>query len=507
MSAILPVPELKIGDVAQDLTSKEARARAYEDVEASRERCQDFKQFIREAWHVLEPDTQFVAGWHIDAKAEHLMAVSRGEITRLQINEPGGFMKSLVTSVFWQAWEWGPLGRPALRYLTTSYEQTWAIRDARRTRDLIESEWFQARWPTVLLRTGERSFENDKRGYREAKPFGSLTAGRGNRVIIDDPHSTEQAESQTERDTAIRIFRESVQDRLNDPLRDAIVLIMHRLNRDDLCGQIERLGLPYTKLVLPMEFEPERKCTTFVNNEMFWEDPRSTAGELLDPERHPRHEVEDLKKAMGGVAWSAKAQQNPTPREGAMFKRHWFENKIIKAEGVPKGTVWVRHYDLAATKNKTSPRTVGIKMGKTRDGDYIVADCKACQESGSAVRKFVKSIAQTDGKRVHVSLPQDPGQAGKTQAEDYVKMLAGYKAKAKPETGSKESRAEPFAAQVEAGNVYLVEGDWNEAYIDELCEFPAGRFKDRVDASSGAFSYLVTEKISNYTEALMANTS
>ena len=96
---------------------------------------------MREAWHVLEPTTPYVHGWHHDAICEHLEAITKRQITRLQINQPPGTMKSLVASVLWEAWEWGPAGMPGLRYLTTSYTETYARRDSRRMRDLVLSEW------------------------------------------------------------------------------------------------------------------------------------------------------------------------------------------------------------------------------------------------------------------------------------------------------------------------------------------------------------------------------
>ncbi len=99
-------------------------------------------------------------------------------------------MKSLIVSVFWPAWEWGPCGLAGLRYLTTSYKEDFVKRDARRMRDLVSSEWYRALWPHVALsRSGEISFANTATGSREGMPFASLTAGRGDRVIIDDPHS------------------------------------------------------------------------------------------------------------------------------------------------------------------------------------------------------------------------------------------------------------------------------------------------------------------------------
>src|SRR5262249_31655898 len=152
-----------------------------------------------------------------------------------------------------QAWEW--TFAPGQRFFTTSYTETYARRDSRKTRDLILSEWYRTLWPSIVLeRDNETDFENTMKGYRKAVPFASLTAGRGNRLIIDDPHSTEQAESDADRERATRMFRESATSRLNDPERDCIIIIMHRLHPEDLCGVIETLDLPYTKLVLPMEF-------------------------------------------------------------------------------------------------------------------------------------------------------------------------------------------------------------------------------------------------------------
>jgi len=233
--------------------------RTKRDADRIRQKCESLSGFIEEAWPVLEPDTPYVHGWHIDALAEHLEAITIGQITRFAANEPPGCMKSLEASVMWPAWEWGPCNRAGLRYLSSSYQIDYAGRDARKHRDLVLSEWFQTLWPEVeLIRWGETSFENTRRGSREAKPFASLTAGRGNRVIIDDPHSTETAESDAERDRAARIFRESVTSRLNDPKRDAIVLIMHRLHESDLCGIIDRVGMDYVRLILPMEYERDR---------------------------------------------------------------------------------------------------------------------------------------------------------------------------------------------------------------------------------------------------------
>jgi predicted phage terminase large subunit-like protein len=225
---------------------------------------------------------------------------------------------------------------------------------------------------------------------------------------------------------------------------------------------------------------------------VYRQDPRTRDGEILDPVRFPRQELDRLYNDMTSYAVAGQYQQRPAPREGGMFKRAWFEGRIVKA--APRGTIWVRHWDLAGTRGGTGARTAGVKLGRDRDGRFYVGHVEKLREDGRSVRKTIKLAAELDGKTVYISLPQDPGQAGKAQGDDYVAMLAGWKVHVEPETGDKVTRAEPFAAQCEHSNVWLIEGEWIEGYLDELCNFPAGKYADQVDASSGAFTRLMQLK-------------
>lgn len=476
------------------------RERIALDGERIRSRCQTLEGFIKEHWHILEPARPLKFGWALRAMCRHLEAVTEGRIQFLLITVPPGMMKSLVM-VFWTAWEWGPSGRPDLQMLATSYSQPNVLRDNLKLRRLIESDQYQALWPLKLRgdQNAKGKFENTGNGFSEARPFGSMTGGRGDRVKVDDPHSTETAESDAERATTVRIFREGVTDRLNDLTSSAMVIIMQRLHSQDVAAVAMELDLGFVHLNLPMEFEAERidkdgkrsggACRTYIDGELFFEDPRTEEGELLFPERFPRQEVERVKRAKGEYAYAGQYQQRPAPRDGGLFKREWFADKVRRV--APKDTLWVRHWDLAATKSIGAARTAGVRLGKAPDGSYWVGHVVKTQEEGNAVRRLIKATAETDGREVEISLPQDPGQAGKVQAQDMVAMLAGWVARAEPETGDKFTRAEPFSVQCEAGNVFLVEGDWNSDYIDELCSFPNIKFKDQVDATSGAFGRLV----------------
>ncbi len=453
--------------------------------EQIKERCATLAGFVREAWHILEPSQPYIHGWHIDAICAHLEAVTAGRIHRLLINVPPGTMKSLLVSVFWPAWEWGPAGLPSMRYLTTSYSETYAKRDARRMRDLVSSEWYQALWGSAvsMTRVGEMSFANTATGNREAVAFASLTGGRGDRVIIDDPHSTETAESEAERARTIRIFRESVPLRVNDAAKSAIIVIMQRLQQNDVSGVAIDMKLGYEHVMLPMEYEPERQCITSIG----FRDPRTADGELLFPERFSRATVERDKVPLGSYGIASQFQQRPSPRGGLMFKRVWFN--IVDV--APAGLQWVRGWDLAATVSETAAFTCGVKLGRDAHGRFFIGHVVRERQTGAAVRRIIRNTAEADGILVTVDLPQDPGQAGKTQAQDFIAMLAGFTAFASPESGDKEIRAQPIAAQAEAGNVSVVRGPWNEEFFNEIELFPTGKFKDQVDALSRAFSRLV----------------
>jgi len=437
---------------------------------------------VRAAWHVLEPTSELKWGWSLDAICEHFEAVTNGEVKKLLINVPPGCMKSLLTGVLWPAWEWGPKGRPGLRYLGTAHKQDLGVRDNLKCRRLIQSEWYQERWPMKLTsdQNAKTKFENEHTGFREAMAFTSLTGSRGDRVLLDDPLSVDHANSDADMKAAEITFTEALPTRVNND-DSAIVVIMQRLNEKDTSGIILQRELGYVHLCLPMRFEAERKCTTSIG----FQDPRTVDGELLFPERFPEETVASLERTMGSYAAAGQLQQRPAPREGGMFKKAWFP--IVRA--IPAGTRFVRGWDLAATEG-AGDWTAGVKIGRQKNGRFIIAGVARDRKATAGVEQMLVNTASQDGYMCEISIPQDPGQAGKAQASYYIGKLAGYTARATPESGDKETRAGPLAAQAEAGNVDVLEGDWNETFFDEITVFPNGSFDDQVDGASRAFNAL-----------------
>ena len=204
-------------------------------------------------------------------------------------------------------------------------------------------------------------------------------------------------------------------------------------------------------------------------------------------------QVERERLLMGN--WKIKAAA------GLYFKRSQLGDIL---NSVPADVIqWVRCWDLAATEKDEGgdpAYTAGVLMGKRANGRYVIANVVNKQMSASDVRQTIKHTAQMDMaqyKRVRVRLPQDPGQAGKEQAQSYIKFLAGFDVTTVAESGSKEARAEPMAAQWQVGNFDIVYGDWNEEYLLQLENFPDGKFKDMVDASANAFAEIETKNTFN----------
>ena len=479
--------------------------------------------YIERAWHVIEPAREFSPNWSIDAMCDHLEAVSRGQIKRLLINVPPGTMKSLTTEVLWPSWEWGPQNRPSLKYVSFSYSVDLTTRDNRKTRQLIASRWYQELWGDRFQIASDQDaktkFETTALGFKLATSVGGVGTGeRGDRVIVDDPHNVKDGESLAKRASTLQWFTETLPTRVNDPIHTPIVVIMQRVHDQDVSGLILAQELGYEHLMLPMEYEPERACYSTVKpsymkseltkvkynsdekcykpdpegeTERYLVDPRTEENELLWPARVDRVTVERDKKVMGSYAVAGQLQQRPVPRGGGMFSREWFE--IV--DSIPSDAFIVkraRGWDLAASTTSTSPYTAGVKISKTRDGTYYIEHAIRIRESAGKVENCIKNTSSQDPRNCLISIPQDPGQAGKAQKLYYAKLLAGYNVRFSPESGSKEMRAEALSAQAEAGNVKIVRGDWNKEFLDELCLFPRSTYKDQVDASSRAFHELLT---------------
>jgi len=218
---------------------------------------------------------------------------------------------------------------PHMRYICAAHQQGLAIRDSTKMRRLVTSEWYQKHWGDRVKLTGDQNaktkFETTATGFREAMAAGSITGSRGDRLILDDPHSVEGANSDAMRATTLEWFTEAVPTRLNNPKTSAIVIIMQRLHEEDVSGVVlDRKGFKgvYDHICLPMRFEAWR---TGIETKLGYADPREEEGELLFPARFPAEVVDRDEAAMGPYAVASQHQQTPTPRGGGVIKDQWWQ--------------------------------------------------------------------------------------------------------------------------------------------------------------------------------------
>ncbi len=467
------------------------------------------REYVEQAWHVLEPANKFVPGWHIDAKCEHLQAVSEGQIKRLIINEPPRHMKSLSVAAFWPSWEWGPNNHPQKRYLFSSYADALAIRDSRKCRNLIQSPWYQRYWSDRFQLTGDQNakqrFENDHQGYRIATTVRGVGTGEGGDVIcVDDPHNVREVESLTKRVEALLWWDESMSTRGDNPDTVAFIIIMQRSHDKDLSGHVLAKETGYEHLCMPGRYEGENRIVTSLGKP----DPRKEVGELLWPERYNAKAMDKLEKDLNSsYAVAGQIQQRPVPREGGGFNINDFE--LVKSFDRSQIVQSIRYWDKAGSLKSVpgAKFTAGVLMHKlqeeiTDEDDHIIDDPEESfviehvehgQWEAPEREKRIKQTAVVDGHSVVIWVEQEPGSGGKESAQATQRKNPGYTVEVDKVTGDKDTRAEPYQTQVEAHNVRLIEGPWVRNFLDEHEIWPNGTFKDQVDAAGGAMNKLTGE--------------
>lgn len=446
------------------------------------------REFIRPSWGVLEPGTPLSWNWHIDLIAEYLEAVTSGDIKRLLINVPPRHMKSRLVTVMWPCWEW--TRKPETSYLFSSYAESLSRDHSRDRRDIVKSDWYQRLYPSIKIREDQGEiihFKNTSGGAMFSRGTGGTSTGKGgNRVIVDDPHNVKQSESEAQRDAVLGDFDRNLNTRLNDPAKDAIIVIMQRLHEKDVAGHIladiggyEHVNLPAeapvkTTIVLP------RSKRRIVRNQ----------GDLLWPGRVPQKVLNGLKRAMGARAYSGQFQQNPTPSGENLFPRDRWNIYDPLNPPYPLATAeqWLQSWDMAFKDTKKAAYVVGQVWARWGANRFLVDQVR----DRMSFRKSIKAVLALAAKwpQAHAKLIEDKanGPAIIDALKDHVPGIIEIEP-----MGSKEARAEVYAVFQEAGNIWIPDPakcPWVEQFIYEHERCPDGEFWDQVDAGGQANIYM-----------------
>jgi predicted phage terminase large subunit-like protein len=358
------------------------------------------------------------------------------------------------------------------RVIVGSYNQTLANKFSRKTRNIVRQ-----RVALSKERTAADDWEIENGGGYRAVGVGAGVTGMGaDLIIIDDPvKNRAEANSQAYRDRVWDWYKDDLYTRLEPG--GAIVVIQTRWHEDDLTGRL-----------LTSE---DADAWHIVNLPGLAEDDDPLGrepGRALCPERYDESALARLKMVLGN-SFYALYQQRPTAPDGEFFKRQWFE---IVPDAPRIQTRWVRYWDKASVKDG-GDYTVGALVGRGRDGTFYVADVVRGQWATGDRENMIRQTAETDAQTygaVQIVIEQEGGSGGKDSARATIRNLAGFNISTDRPTGDKATRAEPLAAQAQAGNVKIVRGPWNAGYLSELTSFPFGTNDDQVDATSGAFNEL-----------------
>ena len=488
-----------------------------------KQRCErSLAYFVKAAWPHIEPAQPYVHNWHVDMICEHLEAITNGvEIdgkayNRLLINIPPGTMKSLLLNVFWPSFEWGPRNMPHLRYVCAAHKvENLSARDSRRMRQLVTSDWYQSLWGDRVSLAKDQNeklnFVNSANGFRIATAITSLTGIRGDRVIIDDPHSVDSAASEVMLQAEVTTFLEAIPTRLTNPLTSAIVVIMQRLHESDVSGAILDGKLGYDHVMLPMRYDTRRAGPTMLGTV----DPREEDGELLFPERFPEEVVARDERVMGPYATAGQYQQEPVPRGGGVIKDDWWQ-LWIEAEYPPMDFI-LASLDTAYTtkqENDYSAMTIwGVfstdtkaKITKTLTKYGSIQQIERVYEEGAPnvmlmhafqerleFPDLLKKVADKCRELKVDKLIIENKAAGISLAQELRRSfsLDGFGIQlVDPKGGDKLARLYSVQHLFSEGMIWAPDKDWAEMVIRQTSSFPKGKHDDLVDSLSQALRHL-----------------
>ena len=455
-------------------------------------------EFVKIAWSQVE-SVPFKDNWHIREECKALQAVSEGKIRKLIINVPPGTGKSLIVSVFWQAWQW--IIDPGHRFLAASFDHQLVNRDAMRVIKLVQSDWFQERWPEVYTanEAQERTVNVPKSCFwttRGGLRFSTSIKGKGTGYhahthVIDDPLKPRDAEGKRVNiDSAalqevITWWKSTLVSRQVDAANTRKVVIMQRLHEDDLVGYLEDSEDGWLKLCLPMEYDPDLHTKIELADGTILEDPRTREGELLDPGRYPAPAVAELKKTMGSQVAAAQLQQRPAPASGNMFKKDWFR----QYDHVPQDFDYlIQSWDMSFKGTDGSDFVVGDLWGIRGADAYLLPGWIEKRLGFSATCDEMTRFCNLSHwhRMAFLKLVEDKAN-GPAVVDSLKKKIPGL-VLVNPD-GGKEARAASVTPFYESGNVWHPSPLLDSRIVRReaiLMGFPNVKNDDVVDTTSQA---------------------
>lgn len=488
-------------------------------------------EFICAAWPLVIP-FPMTPTWHIKTIAEHLEAAYNREITRLVITIQPGALKSSIVSVFAPAWRW--VVEPTERFVTASWNEALATRDTRKSRELIQSDWFKARFPEFVIVRDENlktRYSNTLGGHRIATYVSGGTGERGDVLQLDDPHNAQEAASSLMLAQASDWWGSTWASRLNDSVnrKGVKIVIGQRIHSKDLIGYLlseEDNAKDWVHLCLPALYERSHPYVyppkvKLASGREIAGDPRTgvpaatvhgVTGELLAPSYMDEHTLDDTTRDMTSFVFAGQYQQRPAPREGAILKRDWWRCYDARYRGrpekLPRFGMVVLSVDTPG-KDKETSDNVAIQAWGVAGPDRYLLDLDLGRMNYGKAKRRVVEMANWARKLwpycAHFVLIENAGY-GVEMITDLRREITGVTKISQGKDGDKVMRAESASDALESGNVHVPGTSINPdgtggllerespadvvAFINSCALFPFGPNDDDVDAWSQTMNWL-----------------
>jgi predicted phage terminase large subunit-like protein len=436
----------------------------------------DFSAFTKKVYFTVSPNSPYLHNWHIDLIAEYLLACQQRKIKRLIINIPPRYLKSISVNVAWPCWLLG--NNPSEKIISASYSQTLSLKHSIDSRLVIESDWYKQTFGDLKLTDDQNTkskFVTEKRGSRFATSVGgTLTGEGGNFLILDDPHNALEAQSEKERQTAIEWYKQVFASRLDDKKNGVIVLVMQRLQQEDLTGHLIKndwvhLKIPAinrTKKDLVFNFPISGRQVIMKPNDVLHES-RETLEQLLQTESE-----------LGSYAFAGQYLQEPVPVEGGLVKRAW-----IKWHSKKPVEYWdeiIQSWDTAIKEGQFNDYSVCTIWGRKGEHWFIIEIIR--EKMGyPTLKKSVINTAQKYSEKLTHILVEDKA-SGQTIVQDLITETRLPIIAIQPK-GDKVARLSMVSGDIEAGRLSLqTDGENTDEAINELMGFPTVSHDDIVDS-------------------------
>lgn len=429
--------------------------------------------FTRKTFHTVSPGTPFLPNYHTDLIAEYLEACRRREITRLIVNIPPRYMKSISVTIAWPAWLLGH--NPSERIIASSFAERLALKHSVDCRLVLQSEWYRRIFPDTIL-TGDQNekgkFVTTARGHRIATSVGSSALGEGgDYLIVDDPIDPRSARSKAQLEDANEWFDQSFITRLDDKKQGVVVLVMQRLAQGDMTDHLLGKG-GYEHCCLPAVAE-QKTIVHFGRVNIIRE-----AGEPLHAAREGIEEIEKIKREMTGLAFAGQYQQRPAPAEGGMFKMEWLEHRYEQRRETYQSIV--QSWDTASKAKELNDPSCCTTWGMTENGHELL-HVLVVRKEYPALKKLVQSHAESWA--ADAVLIEDKA-SGMALIQDLRKETKLPVVAINP-VADKVTRASAASPLVESGKVTLPKrAEWLPDFESELFAFPNSVHDDQVDSLS-----------------------